>query len=81
MNMSLSVSVLLTEQGRKGSVAAVKALITAAHKGLMLFVSSVSVHNTGNLTGGTLIRQVGHGCPRLSKNVSGFDAPQCLTKM
>lgn len=60
--------------------------ITAAHKSLMLFVRSVSVHKTSNLTGGTvcviLIRQIGHDCPQLSKNVSGLvDAPQRLKQM
>lgn len=38
-------------EGREGSVAAVSALITAAHNSSVLFVRSESVHNTSNLTG------------------------------
>lgn len=49
MNISLSVSVLWTGQGREDSVSEASTLIIAAHKSLIFFVRTVSVHKTSYL--------------------------------
>lgn len=60
-------------EGREGSVAAAWTLITAALSSSVLFARPASVHNTGNLTGGTVpvtfIIEGENVCTQLSKKM------------